>query len=103
MHHEIEPGAMLAKVRTIAAAVNPGGTWEEIPAGGEREFDAVLMRAQFEAEGRAHSRPIHIGVVVSPGSLIHTEDGAGVTVVDYRAHPRIRNRVQSFWRPRLAA
>lgn len=98
----IKPGDDPAKLREILrAAATP--IWKEISAGEEREFDLVLMRGIVAAEGRRASRPIHIGMVVQPGRLIHIEQGTGVSVVDYRRHPSVKHRVISFHRYRPGA
>lgn len=94
---DIAPGAYAVKARTIMASAN-STAWHQIQAGTEQKFDVVLMRGQFRAEGRMHSRPVHIGLVTRPGELIHTEEGSGVTIVNYRDHHMIRSRVESFWR-----
>ncbi len=96
-HPDVAAGETLAKLRNILAAAK-SAEWTKVEPGDELGFDVVLMRGQFEAEGRKHSRPIHMGCVVEPGVLIHTEEGAGVTLAPYREHPRIRSRVESFWR-----
>lgn len=94
---EIGAGANLQKLRAITAAAE-GPEWIEIAAGDERAFDLVLLKGQLEHEGRKHSRPIHVGCVVAPGTLIHIEAGSEVSVVDYRAHPRMKHRVTGFYR-----
>jgi cell wall-associated NlpC family hydrolase len=94
----VAAGDWRGKVRQITQTSVAGEEWEEITAGAERAFDVVLMRGQFRHEGRAHSRPVHVGVVVYPGVLIHIEHGVGVTMVPYRRHMLIKNRVQAFYR-----
>jgi cell wall-associated NlpC family hydrolase len=94
---EIPEGANLAKIRAIITAAR-GPQWSEIPAGEEQPFDVVLMRAIVSVGERRHSRPIHIGLVTSPGSLIHIEEKAGVSITNYRRDPMIRNRVTGFYR-----
>lgn len=93
----IGEGDTPAKVRGIRRAQQTE-PWRNVPSGLEGTFDLVLMRGQFRSEGRLHSRPIHMGLVVEPGRLIHTEEGSGVTIVEYRKHVAIRSRIDSFWR-----
>lgn len=93
---EIGCGATLAKLRTILAAAD-GPDWIEIERGQERAFDLVLMRGQFEHEGRKYSRPIHVGIAVQPGMLMHIEQGSEVTIVGFD-HPRIRRRITQIYR-----
>lgn len=97
---DIAAGASLAKLRAIIAA-SEGPDWIEVGAGEERALDCVLMRGLIEHDGHRHSRPIHMGCVVEPGTLIHIEAGAGVTVVDYRRDMRVKNRVSNFYRYRV--
>ena len=94
---EIGRGATLAKLRTIFAAAD-GPEWLEMHPAQETAFDVVLMKGLVEHEGSKHQRPIHIGCVVEPGTLIHIEEGCEVTVVDYRSHPRVTHRVTGFYR-----
>ena len=72
--------------------------WKKLEPGQEQELDCILMRGQFMHEGRLRSRPIHIGCVLGQGLLIHTEVGAGTTIVSYAQSPMIRNRVVGFYR-----
>lgn len=97
LYGNIPPGATLSKLREILSQAK-GGAWQDVEAGQERAFDVVLMRGQFSDGERLHSRPIHIGCVFTPGRLIHIEDMPGVSIVDYRRHPLIKNRVVSFHR-----
>ena len=94
---EIAPNASMDKVEEIEAAIQ-GTTWTQIPTGQEKKLDCVLMKGIIKVDGKTHSRPIHIGVVVKPGTLIHLEIEGEVTIVDYRNHHRIKNRVVGFYR-----
>jgi cell wall-associated NlpC family hydrolase len=94
---EIAPGDNPAKFREIIREAQ-GPTWQEIPPGEEQPFDVVLMRGIVQVEGRRAGRPIHVGLVVQPGRLIHIEEGPGVTIGDYRHMPGLKNRVISFYR-----
>lgn len=94
---EIPEGANLAKIRAILAAAG-GPQWTEIPRGEEQAFDVVLMRSIVSVDDRRHSRPIHIGCVLSPGAMIHIQEKTGVSIVNYRRDPMIRNRVTGFYR-----
>lgn len=73
-------------------------SWMEIPAGQEQPYDLVLMRGIVGEEGRRASRPVHVGLVIQPGRMIHIEKGSGASVVDYRKHPSVKHRVISFFR-----
>ena len=99
---ELEPGASLAKLRKITVETS-GPEWIEIAPGSERAFDVALMKGIVLHDGKRHQRPIHIGCVVTPGTLIHIEIGNEVTVVDYRSHPRMKHRISGFYRHRKLA
>lgn len=97
-YSDIKPGDWARKVREIVGGAESGEQWERIEPGRERAFDGVLMRGHVRDNGRVFSRPLHVACVISPGRLIHAEDGFGVTVGDYRQHPRIKPRVIAFYR-----
>jgi cell wall-associated NlpC family hydrolase len=63
--------------------------WREVPAGQEARFDAVLMR-----EGRF---PRHIGIVTSPGMLLHVSAGETSQIERYRSG-LLAGRVVGFYR-----
>lgn len=65
------------------------GTWEEIPKGKEVPGDVVLLRMR--------GRPIHVGIVVSDGLMLHTERGIGVVLERYNSSTW-KNRLLGFWR-----
>lgn len=102
-HSDIQPGDLRQKVRAIVKGADSDPEWARVAAGEEAAFDCVLMRGQISVDGRMYSRPVHVGAVVRPGLLIHIEAGAGVTVVNYREHPRVKGRVISFHRLRDAS
>lgn len=67
--------------------------WQEIEAGQERVFDGVLMR-----EGKF---PRHIGIVTSPGMVLHVSQGETSRIERYRTG-LLANRVVGFYRYRGA-
>ena len=66
--------------------------WDEIPDGQEQVFDGVLIR-----EG-ALSR--HIGLVVSPGLMLHVERGKTSVIERYRGG-MFAHRIAGFYRYRF--
>lgn len=75
---------------TIAAlAQSEIAAWDEVAPGDEREFDGLLMR----------ERPLHIGVVTTPGRTLHVERGRTSVIESYRASP-LRHRIVGFYRLR---
>lgn len=65
------------------------GDWLPVVSGSERRFDVVLMR-----EG---SYPRHIGLVVTPGQLLHVQPGGTSCIERYRGGI-LANRVVGFYR-----
>lgn len=61
----------------------------EIPAGYEREGDAVLLRL--------FGVPLHVGVVVAPGWMLHAAEHSDSACVEYR-DVEWRDRVIAFYR-----
>lgn len=65
--------------------------WEEISTGQEQKFDGVLMR-----EGRFIR---HIGIITTPGMLLHVEAGETSRIERYRSGI-FANRIVGFYRYR---
>jgi len=65
--------------------------YDEIAAGCEREGDGIILRLRGE--------PLHVGLVVASGWMIHTHETAAVCLESYRGLAWSR-RVLGFWRPR---
>lgn len=65
--------------------------WREVPQGSELVGDAVLIRVMGE--------PIHIGMVVGPGRMLHIKPGVGASVDRYTSL-NFRNRIIGFFRHR---
>lgn len=63
--------------------------WDEVPAGNEQPGDVVLLRIA--------GCPCHVGIITSPGLMLHCEDGVGVV---HEAYDRLRwqKRVVGFYR-----
>ena len=76
----------------IAGEVRAG--WDPVAPGDERPGDAVLMRM------RGH--PIHVGVVVAEGLMLHCHDRADAAVEDFRTLQWSR-RILGFHRYRTHA
>ena len=64
--------------------------FSEIAPGEERLGDGMLMRM------RGH--PFHVGLVLSPGWMLHTHEAAGSVIEPYRCH-RWEHRISAFYRP----
>lgn len=60
----------------IAGEIAP---WQPVALGAEQSFDGVLLRV-----GRSLS---HIGLVVTPGRMLHVSEGGTSCIESYRAPP----------------
>jgi cell wall-associated NlpC family hydrolase len=72
-----------------AAAEALAAQFEELAPGQEREGDAILMRIA--------GQPIHVGVVIAPGEMLHSERGANACRESYRNSLWAR-RIVGFYR-----
>jgi len=81
--------------RTIRDNGTATETWRGVPAGQERPGDAVHMSG-FTADFGKHA--MHVGVVVTPGLLIHVERGTDAVIANYRRNRVIAPRVLGFYR-----
>ena len=97
-HSDVKAGDLLAKVRKITKGSVEDSEWQKIKPGQETTFDCVLMKGHVRCDGAIRSVPVHIGCVTLPGKLIHIEKERDVTVVNYRSHPLVKNRVLGFYR-----
>lgn len=77
-----------AMAALIAAELDP---WQPVAEPDARTFDGVLMK-----QG---GFPRHIGVVTSPGMMLHVEQGRASCIERYRSSP-IVHRVVGFYRYR---
>jgi cell wall-associated NlpC family hydrolase len=78
----------IAMARLIAGELD---AWQEVAPGQEGTFDGVLMR-----EGEF---PRHIGIVTTPGMVLHVQPGETSRIERYRSGI-LANRVVGFYRYR---
>jgi len=78
--------------------------WRMVDLGQERTFDVLIMLgAYFDGAGTRKLAPIHCGMVVKPGMLIHVEPGQTSVCLSY-THPSITlRRIKQVWRHRSQA
>ncbi len=74
--------------------------WRCVPAGDERAFDAVEMVMPIRTETGWDFPPLHVGLVVAAGWLIHVERATAAVLVRYREDQAANRRILSFWRHR---
>lgn len=66
--------------------------WIDVLKGSEKPFDIIILNmAQL---------PVHVGIVVRPGVMIHCLRGSGTTVEDYRGIKgrKWENQIEGFCR-----
>ena len=75
------------------------GAWRKIEPGEEQAFDVVEMSgaARVPNSGWVFG-PLHVGVVVTSGWLLHVERGTAAVLARYREDQAIQRRVLGFWR-----
>ena len=96
--------ANAAGVGEAVEAERRSGSWQRIEPGVEHPFDVVEMSgaARIPDSGWVFG-PLHVGVVVTPGWLLHVERGTAAVVARYREDQVIRRRILGFWRYRRPA
>jgi cell wall-associated NlpC family hydrolase len=64
--------------------------WQPVPHRREQAGDGVLLRVM--------GRPIHVGVVIAPGWMLHVEAGCDSVLERYDTGTRWKRRVLGFYR-----
>lgn len=72
------------------AAMNYAKLFQEVQRGEEQLFDGILIRMV--------GVPMHLAMVVAPGVMLHTEDGADSCIASYLDGIMWRNRIIGFYR-----
>lgn len=86
----------IVAAQDAAAATGP---WRPVAAGEEIEFDIVQVRRAFRRPGGGFLwAPLHIGVVMAPGWMIHAAAEHDAVLVNYRRTPALAAAVEGFWR-----
>ncbi len=95
------------KGKNVAQALDTLGVkdehWEEIPAGEERLGDHILMYGSYEIDGKRYRAPMHVGLVLAPGVMIHIEQCIDSVLCPYREDRHMKRRVIAFYRYRGSA
>lgn len=77
--------------KKISELIKAGSVaWNVVARGLEKTFDIAVFRML--------GRPMHIGVVVKPGRMIHCERGSGVYLTDYNIEGQWDRRLEGFYR-----
>ena len=82
-----------------------GGDWHRIDESEVRAFDVVSLLMPLRIPGSGPGtrsgwryEPVHVGLVVARGLLIHVEVAAAAVIARYAEDQAMRRRVHSFWR-----
>ena len=88
--------------KRIGAAIEHFGTrsdiWREVEPGSEKMGDGLLMSGYFPHEGRWHKANMHVGFMVIPGVILHTEHGVDAALGFYRDDRRFWSRLIGIYR-----
>lgn len=75
------------------------GAWSQVDAGEEQTFDLVQMRRAARAKsGGFVWAPLHVGLVVAPGWMIHVSREHDSVLANYRRDRQHIAAVVGFWR-----
>jgi cell wall-associated NlpC family hydrolase len=77
--------------------------WRHVLPGQERELDVAEMVAPTRTDNGWEFPPLHVGLVVAAGWLIHVERATAAVLVRYREDQAVSRRILSFWRHRVFA
>ncbi len=71
--------AQMAAVARNALRVTAAAPWR--PVEEAQPFDVLLMAGRFEAQdGKPRRAPVHVGIMVTPDHVLHTEEESGPVV-----------------------
>jgi cell wall-associated NlpC family hydrolase len=92
----------LIRVRSKISSDSGHRNWVRVGTSEEQLGDIVVMTgAMRDTSGALRHAPVHVGMVIKPGWLIHTEEEYGVMVVAFRGGHRrqeISSRVKEIYR-----
>lgn len=78
------------KVRISDIIKSESMTWKPIPIGEEQPFDIAVFRML--------GHPMHVGLVVERGLMIHSERGCGTYLTNYYKEKQWDRRLEGFFR-----
>lgn len=95
--HALDPKAGGDIEKRIAANLEP---WNIVLDGDERAFDAAVMTGCYGAGPAMRRAKMHVGIVVSPGVLIHTTSNTGSAVLARYRDRMTSHSIVGFYRHR---
>jgi cell wall-associated NlpC family hydrolase len=72
------------------------GSWSLVPNGGEMKY-VVVMTGTMRTDGRLRMAPVHVGMVIEKGRLIHIEENSGMVCMPF-TNPMLKNRIKGIYR-----
>lgn len=87
------------KVKAQIAACQQSGEWIRVLRGTERAFDVAEVTIPVKWGDKWIFVPGHVGILVAPGWLLHTERQTGSRLSAVDSEP-MKNRILGFWRHR---
>lgn len=73
-------------------------SWQCIEAGSEMTFDVAELLTPVRGAHSWQFLPVHVGLVVAAGWLVHVEHATASVLVNCRQNQSMRRRVHTFWR-----
>lgn len=94
-HGDVNPDAGADCATRMREYLSP---WLAVMRGAERELDGVMMTGCYGSGRQVRRAEMHVGVVVAPGWLIHTDKPLqSACMVRYR-DVRFGHDITGFWR-----
>jgi hypothetical protein len=87
-------------IDALVSEAHTAGCWSHIPDGCETTFDIAEMVIPTRTDTGWMFPPLHVGMIVHYGWLIHIERATGSLLVQYNESRTIGKRIVAFWRHR---
>lgn len=82
------------------ASAQQTSEWISVDQDCECTFDVAEMSWPVRINGQWRHEPLHVGIIVAPGWLLHTERSTAAMLSPYTSDLRIKRRIIGFWRHR---
>lgn len=85
-----------AQVQHEIVAAQASGDWTRVVE--ERAYDIAEMTLPVYTQDGWQHLPLHVGVIVAPGWVLHTARATGSILETYKRDPSVMRRIRGFWR-----
>lgn len=83
----------------VGAAMSAAqGGWAPVDDGHEQPFDVAQLTLPIRTPAGWRYEPLHVGIVVMPGVLLHVERATAALLAKYRDGAPMQRRLSGFWR-----